>query len=107
LALRNVTTSGQVLLLAEDHVRAGHVQIDGLTIAEADVRGTLCTCPGTGARAVLVFAAISDLPTQRSMAAFVPAKHLSLQDPALSLTRDGDIRPYPDRYVRSYADTLN
>lgn len=43
-----------------------------------------------GARAVLVFAAIPDLPTQRSMAAFVPAKHLSLQDPALSLTREGD-----------------
>ena len=54
-----------------------------------------------GARAVLVFATIPDVAEQRVMAAFVPAKHLSLHDPELSLTRDGDqitvtaLRPAP------------
>jgi beta-mannosidase len=43
-----------------------------------------------GARDVLIFVAIPDLPEQRRMAAFVPLKHLSLRDPELSLTRDGD-----------------
>jgi hypothetical protein len=39
LSLRNVRTRGQVLLLAEDAVSAGHVDVDGLVIASADVRG--------------------------------------------------------------------
>ena len=39
LTLRNVTTRGQVLVLAEDRVRAGHVQVEGLTVTTADVRG--------------------------------------------------------------------
>ena len=43
-----------------------------------------------GARNVLVFATIPDLAAQRAMTAFVPAKHLSLQDPGLSISRDGD-----------------
>jgi len=39
LSLRNVRTRGQVLLLAEGAVRAGHVVVDGLAMAGADVRG--------------------------------------------------------------------
>jgi hypothetical protein len=39
LVLRNVRTVGQVLLLADRGVRAGHVEVDGLAIAAADVRG--------------------------------------------------------------------
>jgi len=39
LTLRNVRTRGQVLLLADDAVRAGHVEVDGLVVASADVRG--------------------------------------------------------------------
>jgi hypothetical protein len=39
LTLRNVTTRGQVLILAEENVRAGHVQIEGLHVTEADLRG--------------------------------------------------------------------
>jgi hypothetical protein len=39
LTLRNVRTRGQVLLLAEDAVRRGHVDVDGLAVASADVRG--------------------------------------------------------------------
>jgi hypothetical protein len=39
LTLRNVRTRGQVLLLADDSVRAGHVEVDGLVVASADVRG--------------------------------------------------------------------
>ena len=39
LTLRDVTTRGQVLILAEDRVRAGHVQVEGLTVTAADVRG--------------------------------------------------------------------
>ena len=43
-----------------------------------------------GARDVLVFASIPDLPEQRAMASFVPVKHLTLHDPELSVGRDGD-----------------
>jgi hypothetical protein len=39
LTLRNVRTTGQLLLLAEGNVRGGHVLVDGLTIERADVRG--------------------------------------------------------------------
>ena len=39
LTLRNVRAAGQVLLLAEDAVRSGHVHIEGLQIDRADVRG--------------------------------------------------------------------
>jgi len=39
LTLRNVRTRGQVLLLADHSVRAGHVEVDGLVVASADVRG--------------------------------------------------------------------
>ena len=39
LTLRNVRTRGQVLLLAENAVRAGRVIVDGLAVASADVRG--------------------------------------------------------------------
>ena len=39
LTLRNVRTRGQVLLLADDAVRRGHVEVDGLAVASADLRG--------------------------------------------------------------------
>jgi hypothetical protein len=39
LVLRNVRATGQVLLVADDAVRSGHVDVDGLVIAGADVRG--------------------------------------------------------------------
>lgn len=39
LVLRGVRTTGQVLLLARDAVRAGHVRVEGLTVEAADVRG--------------------------------------------------------------------
>jgi hypothetical protein len=39
LTLRNVRTRGQVLLLADDRVRRGHVEVDGLAVASADLRG--------------------------------------------------------------------
>ncbi len=48
LTLRNVRTTGQVLLLADDAVRAGHIQIEGLQIAEADVRGRMQRPHGFG-----------------------------------------------------------
>ncbi|MFI1096406.1 hypothetical protein [Streptomyces sp. NPDC020917] len=41
LELRGVRTRGQVLLLARDAVRSGHVRVAGLTIEAADVRGRL------------------------------------------------------------------
>lgn len=52
LTLRNVATRGQVLLLAEDAVRAGHVQIEGLTVQEADVRGRSRRPHGFGVEAL-------------------------------------------------------
>jgi hypothetical protein len=39
LTLRDVRTRGQVLLLADDAVRAGHVLVEGLNVERADVRG--------------------------------------------------------------------
>jgi hypothetical protein len=39
LTLRNVRTRGQVLLVADDAVRRGHVEVDGLAVASADLRG--------------------------------------------------------------------
>lgn len=39
LTLRGVRTAGQVLLVARDAVRAGHVQVEGLVVERADVRG--------------------------------------------------------------------
>ncbi len=39
LELRDVRTEGQVLLLADGAARAGHVVVDGLHVAAADVRG--------------------------------------------------------------------
>lgn len=39
LTLRDVRTMGQVFLVAEDAVRAGHIRIEGLRIAGANVRG--------------------------------------------------------------------
>ena len=52
LTLRNVRTVGQVLLLAEDAVRAGHVQVDGLHIDRADVRGRSRRPHGFGVEAL-------------------------------------------------------
>jgi hypothetical protein len=39
LTLRNVRTRGQVLLLADHAVRRGHIEVDGLAVASADLRG--------------------------------------------------------------------
>jgi hypothetical protein len=39
LSLGNVETQGQVLLLADRSVRQGHVQIEGLNVRTADLRG--------------------------------------------------------------------
>lgn len=52
LTLRNVRTVGQVLLLAEEAVRAGHVQVDGLHIDRADVRGRSRRPHGFGVEAL-------------------------------------------------------
>jgi hypothetical protein len=38
LTLRSVRTTGQVLLLADDAVRAGHIEIEDLAVVAADVR---------------------------------------------------------------------
>lgn len=39
IRLTNVRSTGQVLLLADGAVRSGHVDVDGLVVASADVRG--------------------------------------------------------------------
>jgi hypothetical protein len=52
LTLRGVRTSGQVLLLARDAVRSGHVQVDGLTVETADVRGRFHRPHGFGVDAL-------------------------------------------------------
>jgi len=52
LWLTNVRTRGQVLLEAADAVRAGHVHVDGLAIASADVRGRPVRPHGYGVAAL-------------------------------------------------------
>jgi hypothetical protein len=52
LTLRNVRTSGQVLLLAQEAVRSGHIQIDGLHVERADVRGRVQRPHGFGVEAL-------------------------------------------------------
>lgn len=52
LTLKDVTTRGQVLLLADQAVRAGHVQIEGLTVLAADVRGRALRPHGFGVEAL-------------------------------------------------------
>ena len=39
LTLRNVTTRGQIAILAEDRVRGGHVQAENVRVLTADLRG--------------------------------------------------------------------
>ncbi len=52
LALRRVRTRGQVLLLACGAVRSGHVQVEGLTVEAADVRGRVERPHGFGVDAL-------------------------------------------------------
>ncbi|MGT2462551.1 hypothetical protein [Sinomonas atrocyanea] len=52
LTLRDVTARGQVCLMAEHAVRAGHVQIEGLTVQTADVRGRALRPHGFGVEAL-------------------------------------------------------
>ncbi len=52
LTLRNVRAAGQVLLLAEDAVRSGHVHVEGLQIDRADVRGRSRRPHGFGVEAL-------------------------------------------------------
>ncbi|MDY5785713.1 MAG: hypothetical protein SPK16_06395, partial [Corynebacterium sp.] len=39
ITLKNVTTRGQVALIAEDQVRAGHIRVDNVHVEAADTRG--------------------------------------------------------------------
>jgi hypothetical protein len=52
LTLRGVRTSRQVLLRAGDAVRSGHVQVDGLAVEAADVRGRFDRPHGFGVDAL-------------------------------------------------------
>ncbi|HEU5430096.1 MAG TPA: hypothetical protein VFU81_00450, partial [Thermomicrobiales bacterium] len=52
LTLRAVRTSGQVLLLAAEAVRSGRVQVDGLTVERADLRGRVRRPHGFGVDAM-------------------------------------------------------
>lgn len=52
LTLRNVTTRGQIAILAEDRVRAGHVQAEHVHVAAADVCGRFHRPHGFGADAL-------------------------------------------------------
>jgi hypothetical protein len=52
LALSDVRTVGQVLLLAHDAVEDGHVEVNGLHIARADMRGRIERPHGFGVEAM-------------------------------------------------------
>lgn len=48
LSLRDVRATGQVALLADDAVRAGHVRVEGLRVERADVRDRTPRPPAVG-----------------------------------------------------------
>ncbi|MBB6405962.1 hypothetical protein [Arthrobacter sp. AZCC_0090] len=52
LRLKNVTSFGQVYLTAEDGVRAGRIEADGVHVAEADTRGRADRPTGFGVEAL-------------------------------------------------------
>ncbi|GAB2533572.1 hypothetical protein [Brachybacterium huguangmaarense] len=52
LTLRDVTTVGQIVILAEDSVRAGHVHAERVHVESADVRGRLHRPHGFGVDAL-------------------------------------------------------
>lgn len=52
LTLRGVQTRGQVLLVARDAVRAGHIAVEGLTVESADMRGRAERPHGFGVEAL-------------------------------------------------------
>ncbi|MBV9310378.1 MAG: hypothetical protein JOZ73_06085 [Solirubrobacterales bacterium] len=52
IVLRDVETVGQVLLLADGRVRSGRVDVDGLRIERADVRGRTSRPAGFGVEAM-------------------------------------------------------
>jgi hypothetical protein len=52
LTLRDVKTTGQVLLLARDAVKAGEVRVAGLKVLSADVRGRVTRPRGFGVEAM-------------------------------------------------------
>ena len=52
LSLQDVRVAGQVLLLAQDAVRSGHVKVEGLTVVSADVRGRVERPRGFGVEAL-------------------------------------------------------
>lgn len=52
LTLRNVTTVGQVAIVATQAVRSGHIAIDALTVTAADVRGRTDRPRGFGVEAM-------------------------------------------------------
>lgn len=52
ITLRRVTTRGQIAILAEDRVRSGHIQVEGVHVAAADVRGRYHRPHGFGADAL-------------------------------------------------------
>ncbi|WP_231444762.1 hypothetical protein [Brevibacterium zhoupengii] len=52
LNLRNVTTVGQVALVATDQARSGHIAIDGLAVTAADLRGRFDRPRGFGVEAL-------------------------------------------------------
>lgn len=52
LTLRDVTARGQVLLVADDQVRVGHIQIADLHVRSADVRGRALRPHGLGVEAL-------------------------------------------------------
>src|SRR3981081_2294146 len=52
LTMRDVQTEGPFLLRAQDGVRSGHVQVYGLTVTQADVRGRVARPHGFGVDAL-------------------------------------------------------
>jgi hypothetical protein len=52
ITLRDVTATGQVQLLIRDSIRAGHIEVDGLNVVTADLRGRMERPHGFGVDAM-------------------------------------------------------
>ena len=77
IRLIRITTVGQVLLLARDTVRSGHVEVDGLDIVAADTRAQRDLPPGFGVSVIQGAFTLWNMQTDESAVISARLKGLS------------------------------
>ena len=89
LTLRDVTTQGQVLLMARDEVRRGHIQIDRLHVRSADVRGRALRPHGFGVEALQGGLTVWNLQADPAVTITAELLHVSIGTPEAPVRGSG------------------